>query len=79
MAKDALITDRAPEFRAALADGGALMALDVGTRTIGTAFCDAGWRFATPGSTLTRGKFAAEQNAGTECEIPGHIPLSVGR
>jgi len=33
------------------------MALDVGTRTIGTAFCDAGWRFASPGHSLKRGKF----------------------
>ncbi|HEX7711008.1 MAG TPA: Holliday junction resolvase RuvX [Sphingomonadaceae bacterium] len=61
MADAALITDRAAEFREALPQGGALMALDVGTRTIGTAFCDAGWRFASPGNTLMRTKFAADR------------------
>jgi putative Holliday junction resolvase len=56
----ALITEQAAEFRAALPDGGALLALDLGTQTIGTAFCDAGWRFATPGKTLPRGKFTRD-------------------
>nr|WP_228727007.1 Holliday junction resolvase RuvX [Novosphingobium aureum] len=37
------------------------MALDLGTQTIGTAFCDAGWNFATPGKTLKRGKFGADK------------------
>src|SRR5690606_33185122 len=27
----------------------------------GTAFCDAGWRFASPGKTLKRGKFGADK------------------
>lgn len=57
----ALITTSAAEFRAALPSGGALIALDLGTRTIGTAFCDAGWRFASPGKTLKRGKFGADK------------------
>lgn len=61
MAVDALITTRAPEFSAALPDGGVLMALDVGTKTVGTAFCDAGWHFANAGATLARGKFAADK------------------
>ena len=61
MADSALITDRAPAFRDALPEGGALMALDVGTRTIGTALCDAGWRFASAGNTLMRTKFAADR------------------
>ena len=56
-----LITDSATEFAAALPDGGALLALDLGTRTIGTALCDAGWRFATPGKTLPRGKFGRDR------------------
>jgi len=60
---EALITAAAPAFREALPGGGALMALDLGTQTIGTAFCDAGWRFATPGKTLKRGKFAADKTA----------------
>ena len=57
------ITEQAAEFRAALPDGGALMGLDLGTRTIGTAFCDAGWSFAGAGKTLPRGKFARDRAA----------------
>ncbi len=56
-----LITTMAADFRAALPGGGALLALDLGTQTIGTAFCDAGWRFASPGKTLARGKFGADK------------------
>ena len=63
MADAALITTSAPEFRAGLPGGGALIGLDLGTQTIGTAFCDAGWRFASPGKTLKRGKFGADREA----------------
>lgn len=56
------ITDRAADFRATLPDGGVLLALDLGTQTIGTAFCDAGWRFATAGTTLPRGKFGRDRD-----------------
>lgn len=59
----ALITTFAPDFRAALPTGGALLGLDLGTQTIGTAFCDAGWRFASPGKTLKRGKFGADRQS----------------
>lgn len=59
----ALIATFAPDFRAALPDGGALLGLDLGTQTIGTAFCDAGWRFASPGKALKRGKFGADRQA----------------
>ena len=38
-----------PEFRDALPEGGRLLGLDVGTKTIGTALCDAGWTIATAG------------------------------
>ncbi|WP_409035571.1 Holliday junction resolvase RuvX [Novosphingobium sp.] len=48
-------------MRDALPGGGALLALDLGTKTIGTAFCDAGWRFASPGKTIPRGKFMADK------------------
>lgn len=61
MAQDALITASATEFRAHLPQGGALIGLDLGTKTIGTAFCDAGWRFATAGKTIARGKFGADR------------------
>ena len=58
-----LVTTQVAEFRATLPQGGALLALDLGTQTIGTAFCDAGWRFASPGKTLKRGKFGADREA----------------
>ncbi|HTN13692.1 MAG TPA: Holliday junction resolvase RuvX [Sphingomonadaceae bacterium] len=57
----ALITTRAAELREALPGGGTLLALDIGTKTIGTAFCDASWSFATAGKTLPRGKFTADK------------------
>ena len=56
-----MITASALDMRDALPSGGALMALDLGTKTIGTAFCDAGWRFASPGKTIPRGKFTADK------------------
>ena len=57
------VTDRAAEFRAALPGGGVLLGLDLGTRTIGTALCDAGWRFASAGKTMQRGKFGRDRAA----------------
>jgi len=56
-----VVTASAIDFRAALPSGGALIGLDLGTQTIGTAFADAGWRFASPGKTLKRGKFGADK------------------
>jgi len=56
----ALITELAADFREALPQGGVLMALDLGTKTIGTAFCDGGWAFAGAGKTLPRGKFSRD-------------------
>ena len=53
----------ATEMRAALPDGGVLLGLDLGTKTIGTALSDAGWRFATAGKTLPRGKFSRDLEA----------------
>lgn len=60
---EALITANVADFRGALPEGGALIGLDLGTQTIGTAFCDAGWRFASPGKTMKRGKFGADRDA----------------
>ena len=62
-ASGALVTEVAREFAAALAEGGVLMGLDLGTRTIGTAFCDAGWSFASAGKTLPRGKYTRDRAA----------------
>ena len=56
-----LITEFAPDFGEALPDGGVLLGLDLGTKTIGTALCDAGWRFATNGKTIARGKWAKDR------------------
>lgn len=61
MAQAALITTSALDYRDTLPGGGALLGLDLGTQTIGTAFCDAGWRFASPGKTIRRGKFGADK------------------
>jgi putative Holliday junction resolvase len=55
-----LITASTSEFTAALPSGGKLLGLDVGTRTIGVAICDAGWHFAGPSETLRRTKFTQD-------------------
>ena len=39
-----------------------LLGLDLGTKTIGTAFCDAGWRFATNGKTIGRSKWGKDRD-----------------
>ena len=58
-----MITDAAAEFHAALPRGGRLGGLDLGTKTIGVAVCDAGWTFATPRETLPRRRGAADVEA----------------
>jgi putative Holliday junction resolvase len=58
-----LIAQTAAELRAALPEGGVLLGLDLGSKTIGTALSDAGWRFATAGKTLPRGKFSRDLEA----------------
>ncbi len=63
MNEGTLVTDSALDYRDALPEGGGLIGLDLGTQTIGTAFCDAGWRIASPGKTLKRGKFGADKAA----------------
>nr|WP_295374843.1 Holliday junction resolvase RuvX [uncultured Sphingosinicella sp.] len=47
-------------FRDALPTGGRLLGLDVGTKTIGVALCDAQWTFATPAELIRRTKFSAD-------------------
>ena len=64
MAADAaFLTENAAAFRDALPNGGVLLGLDLGTKTIGTAICDAGWSFATAGKTLPKGKFTRDKAA----------------
>ena len=59
-----MITASATEFAAALpGHGGRLAGLDVGTKTIGLATCDAGWSFATAAETLKRTKFTTDLEA----------------
>lgn len=60
MGSDAIVTDNALDYGDALPDGGALLGLDLGTKTIGVATCDAGWRFATAGKTIPRSKFTKD-------------------
>jgi putative Holliday junction resolvase len=47
-------------YREALPGGGRLLGLDVGTKTIGTALCDAQWTIATPAELIRRTKFAKD-------------------
>ena len=54
-----LITASAADFVAGVAHG-RLAGLDVGTKTIGLAVCDAGWSFAGPSETIRRTKFTAD-------------------
>jgi putative holliday junction resolvase len=56
-----MITIVTADFRAALLSGGRLIGLDVGTKTIGTALCDAGWSFASPAELIRRTKFSADK------------------
>lgn len=55
-----LITTDPSDFGAVLSEGGKLMALDVGTKTIGIAICDSGWHFAGPSETIRRTKFTQD-------------------
>ena len=55
-----MITTAAAAFREALPMGGRLIGLDVGTKTIGIALCDAGWTIATAAELIRRSKFAAD-------------------
>ena len=58
-----LITSDTSEFASALATGGKLAGLDVGTKTVGLAICDAGWHFAGPSETIRRTKFTRDLEA----------------
>ena len=49
------------DFRSALPQGGRLIGLDVGTQTIGTALCDAGWTIASPADLIRRTKFSVDR------------------
>ncbi len=61
-----MIFQTASEFRKLLPEGGVLIGLDVGSKTIGTAFCDAGWSFASPATLIKRRKFSQDKVSLTE-------------
>ena len=67
-----ITTDRG-EFAAALPNGGRLLGLDVGTKTIGTALCDAGWSFASPAPLIRRTKFTTDKAALTAMLVPQSV------
>ena len=48
------------DYRDALPERGRLAGLDVGTKTIGVALCDAGWTIASPAETIQRTKFGVD-------------------
>lgn len=55
-----MITTSTLEFREALPERGRLTGLDVGTKTIGIALCDASWTIASPAETIQRTKFTVD-------------------
>ena len=57
-----MITAEAAEFALHVAHG-KLAGLDVGTKTVGVAICDAGWHFAGPLETVRRTKFTQDMMA----------------
>ena len=75
----ALITSATSEFAAALRNGGKLAGLDVGTKTIGLAICDAGWHFAGPAQTIRRTKFTHDlEQLRAFCQREHALGLVVG-
>jgi putative holliday junction resolvase len=71
-------------FRDAIPGGGVIIGLDVGTKTIGTAFCDAGWTFASPAELIRRVKFSKDKAviqaliaSRTTCGIVIGLPLNL--
>jgi len=58
-----MITTARLAHRDSLPNGGRLIGLDVGTKTIGLALCDAGWHFASPAELVRRTKFQKDKAA----------------
>jgi putative holliday junction resolvase len=56
-----MITSDANSLREIIPAGGVLIGLDLGTKTIGTAFCDASWTFASPSDLIRRSKFSKDK------------------
>ncbi len=60
-------------FRDTLPGGGRLAGLDVGTKTIGVAYCDDRWTIASPAETIRRTKFTADLAALTRLIVAQSI------
>lgn len=58
-----MITSDISVFQEYLPATGVLIGLDLGSKTIGTAFCDAGWTFASPSTLIKRSKFSQDKAA----------------
>jgi putative Holliday junction resolvase len=56
-----VITTQKNEFAEALPGRGRLAGLDVGTKTIGLAMCDASWTIASAAETIQRRKFSVDK------------------
>lgn len=54
------MSDDVQAFANALPDGGRLLGLDIGTKTVGMALCDSHWTFATAAETIERRKFSKD-------------------
>jgi putative Holliday junction resolvase len=54
------VTTDTATFTGTLPGAGRLLALDVGTKTIGTALCDSQWIIASPATLIDRAKFTAD-------------------
>jgi putative Holliday junction resolvase len=54
------VTTDTATFTSTLPGAGRLLALDVGTKTIGTALCDSQWIIASPATLIDRAKFTAD-------------------
>ncbi|WP_380874630.1 putative pre-16S rRNA nuclease [Sphingomonas sp. DBB INV C78] len=55
-----MITQSIIDFRDCFPEGGRLAGLDVGTKTIGVAVCDAMWTIASPAELIERKKFSVD-------------------
>lgn len=55
-----MIVSSLVDFRVALPEGGRLIGLDVGSKTIGVALCDRDWTIATPAELIQRTKFSVD-------------------
>ncbi len=55
-----MITQSIIDFRDCFPEGGRLAGLDVGTKTIGVAVCDAMWTIASPAELIERRKFTVD-------------------